>query len=141
MRILTILACAALLVVAGCGDDDEETAGPATQATTPAATDTGGDTTGGAPATVELTATEFAFDPSDPQVDQAGPVEFTMVNEGQAPHAVEIEGQGIEEESETVQGGQTATLTVDLEPGEYVMYCPVGDHREQGMEGTVTVAG
>jgi plastocyanin len=28
---------------------------------------------------------------------------------------------------------------VDLEPGEYEIYCAIGDHRAQGMEGTLTV--
>ena len=30
-------------------------------------------------------------------------------------------------------------LSVDLEAGEYTYYCPVGSHRQQGMEGTLTV--
>ena len=33
-------------------------------------------------------------------------------------------------------------LKVDLDkPGRYVWYCPVGDHRERGMKGTITVKG
>ena len=36
--------------------------------------------------------------------------------------------------------GQSGVLTVDLsKPGTYEFYCPVGNHREQGMEGTITV--
>ena len=54
------------------------------------------------------------------------------------PHAVEVEGNGVEEESETVTGGETE-LSVDLEPGTYTYYCPVGKHRQEGMEGTLTV--
>ena len=53
------------------------------------------------------------------------------------PHAVEVEGNGVEEESETVTGGETE-LTVDLEAGEYTYYCPVGS-TARTMEGTLTV--
>ena len=35
--------------------------------------------------------------------------------------------------------GDSTTLTVDLEPGQYVFYCSVGNHRGMGMEVTVTV--
>ena len=66
---------------------------------------------------------------------------FTLVNDGQSTHALEIEGQGIEEESDEVDGGGTTALTVDLKPGEYEFYCPVDGHREQGMEGTLVVGG
>ena len=38
--------------------------------------------------------------------------------------------------------GQTGTLNVDLsKPGKYEWYCPVGEHRDFGMEGEITVAG
>ena len=57
----------------------------------------------------------------------------------QAPHAVAIEGNGVSESGEVVSRGGTSTVTADLEPGKYAFYCPVGDHREEGMEGTLTV--
>ena len=60
-------------------------------------------------------------------------------NQSQLPHAVEIEGNGVEEETETVTGKDAAPITVDLKPGEYTYYCPVGDHRAEGMEGKLTV--
>jgi hypothetical protein len=38
--------------------------------------------------------------------------------------------------------GQTGTLPVDLsKPGTYEWYCPVGEHRDFGMEGEITVGG
>ena len=64
-------------------------------------------------------------------------IEFA--NESQLPHAVEIEGNGVEEATETVTGADAPPLTVDLKPGEYTFYCPVGDHRAEGMEGKLTV--
>ena len=71
----------------------------------------------------------------------AGPISFNMTNEGEFPHTIEIEGQGIEVEGERVEPGQSRTLEVELEPGTYTVYCPVGDgrHRQQGMELELTV--
>ena len=52
---------------------------------------------------------------------------------------MEIEGGGIEEETAEISPGESAVLEVNLDPGTYVLYCPVGDHKERGMDGTVTV--
>ena len=89
----------------------------------------------------DITATEFKFDPSMVELAKSGEMTFTLVNDGQLTHALEIEGQGIEEESDEIDGGASTDLTVDLEAGEYELYCPVGNHREQGMEGTLVVGG
>ena len=40
-----------------------------------------------------------------------------VVNDGQFTDALEIEGQGIEEETDEIDGGATTELTVDLEAG------------------------
>ena len=123
--LLTALLVPAALVLAACGNDDGD--------------DDGGESSGGQ--TVELVATEFEFDPADVTVDEAGETTFTVSNEGEFPHALEIEGNGIEEETEELSAGESGSVTVELEPGEYELYCPVGDHRDQGMEGTLVVGG
>ncbi len=65
----------------------------------------------------------------------AGETTFEVANIGSAVHNFEIEGQGIEEEfEENLQPGETRTMTVDLEPGTYEVYCPVGNHAEMGMQ-------
>jgi uncharacterized cupredoxin-like copper-binding protein len=67
-------------------------------------------------------------------------VTFDVSNDGQSPHNLEVEGNGIEEELESdLDAGETGTLAVELEPGEYEWYCPVGNHADLGMEGTLTV--
>jgi len=133
-----MLACG--LLFAACGDDDEDE--PAsTQSEAPVQTETPSgsqDESTGSGGGTKVTLTEFAIDPPNPTA-QAGSVTFDVSNEGSAPHALEIEGNGIEEVTDTLSGGQSATLTVDLEPGEYEWYCPVGNHADQGMEGTLTV--
>jgi plastocyanin len=127
-------------VLAACGDDDEDSGGGGGSA--PAATESGG---GGGGASLSLTAAEpgpekYAFDPAKLTAD-AGSVTIALDNpsDNKAPHAVEIEGNGVEEVSDTASPGAKAEVTADLEPGEYTFYCPVGDHRSEGMEGTLTV--
>ena len=61
-----------------------------------------------------------------------------LVNDSGMPHNVEVEGNGVEEVSDTISEGSTE-LTVTLEPGEYEFYCAIPGHREGGMEGTLTV--
>jgi plastocyanin len=122
-----VLLLVVVVLLAGCGSDDSND-------------QAAGDTTG-VVGSVELTATDFKFDPSTVELAKSGEMTFTLVNDGQSTHALEIEGQGIEEETDEIDGGATAELTVDLEPGEYEFYCPVDDHREKGMEGTLTVGG
>ena len=66
----------------------------------------------------------------------AGSVSFTITNAGSIPHAFEVEGGGLERETELMQPGSTATLTLTLKPGTYDVYCPVGEdsHKKLGME-------
>ncbi len=74
----------------------------------------------------------------------AGPTTFMITNEGTKEHSFEIEGNGIEEVLEpNLQPGESGTLEVDLLPGTYEVYCPVGDHKAEGMtmQLTVTEAG
>ena len=52
---------------------------------------------------------------------------------------MEVEGNGVEEESDTIGKGETAEVTVDLKAGEYEFYCPVDGHKAGGMTGTLTV--
>src|SRR3989454_224396 len=73
----------------------------------------------------------------------AGTVTFTVTNAGTIPHAFEIEGHGIEKQTEQIQPGSTATLTLTLKLGTYDVYCPVGEdsHKKLGMETHLKVAG
>jgi plastocyanin len=138
-RTIAVLLATGLLLAAGCGDDDEEESsgeGPAVSTTTTEA-DTGGSGSAGGGGTA-VSLTEFAIDPANPKV-KAGKVTFSVSNDGSAPHALEIEGNGVEEETEVLDGGGSEELSVDLQAGEYRWYCPVGDHAAQGMEGTLTV--
>jgi predicted lipoprotein with Yx(FWY)xxD motif len=88
--------------------------------------------------TVDVTLSDFAIDM--PVELPAGPTVFNVSNTGDVEHNFEVEGQGIETELEqNLQPGESATLEVDLQPGTYEVYCPVGNHADMGMELELTV--
>jgi uncharacterized cupredoxin-like copper-binding protein len=127
----------AALTFAGCGGDDDTTTA-AQGGTTTTATAAGAAGAGGQ--TVEISETEYEIEPSDPRV-QPGTVSFEITNDGGADHNLEVEGpEGEQELEQDLAPGESGTLTVDLsQPGRYEMYCPVGNHRDLGMEGEITV--
>lgn len=92
--------------------------------------------------TVEAKLSEWKIELSASTVP-AGPVTVTATNAGSIPHALELEGQGIEQKTDLIQPGSTATLTVNLKPGSYEVYCPVGEtsHKKLGMETQLKVVG
>ena len=140
-RLATVLvlgAAALSLAAAGCGDDDDDE----TTAVTPTTTETGATGPTGAAGggeTVDISETEFALDPDSVDV-KAGSVTFNVTNDGEIVHNLEVEGNGVEETLPAdLAAGDSGELTVDLEPGTYEMYCPVGNHADEGMTGEITV--
>jgi uncharacterized cupredoxin-like copper-binding protein len=121
-----LLAAVALTLLPACGGEE----GTADEDASP-----GGDGT-----VVEVALGEFAIEPSTIELEP-GSYTFRVTNDGGAVHALEIEGPSGEVETAELASGESADLDVDLEDGEYEMYCPVGDHRDRGMEGTITVGG
>jgi plastocyanin len=130
MRRTFVALAAAVVVLAGCGGDDESSA-----TATPTATQAAGGEE------LALAAPEngsLKFDKSTLSAS-AGTVTIKFDNPSQVPHAVAIEGNGVQESGETVTESDAPPLTVDLKAGEYTYYCPVDGHRAAGMEGTLTV--
>ena len=126
-RALTTVLMLLLLVLGlsacggGDGDEDGEPAGGGT--TLELAADPGGG---------------FSFDKKTLEAP-AGTITIHLTNDASIPHDIAVEGNGVDEKSETVTNDDTS-LTVDLEPGEYTFYCSVPGHRPGGMEGTLTVS-
>jgi plastocyanin len=126
-RTLTTVLALLLLVLGlsacGGGDGDED-GGPAAGGTTlELAADPGGG---------------FSFDKETLEAP-AGTITIHLTNDASVPHNVGVEGNGVDEKTDTVTNGDIS-LTVELEPGEYTFYCDVPGHREGGMEGTLTVS-
>jgi plastocyanin len=69
----------------------------------------------------------------------AGNITIDSKNAQPTGHNIAVDGNGVDEKGQVVQGGATSTVKVDLKPGEYAFYCSVPGHRAGGMEGKLTV--
>lgn len=134
--------CAATPDLEGCGEGEVaiEPAYPTAPPPTEESTGEGGAATpaadGAAPvATVEASdtnqwsVTEITAKPGDT---------IQVNNPGVLAHDFTVDEFGIED---PLAGGAQTTVTIpaDAAPGTYTFYCSVPGHREQGMEGTLTI--
>jgi hypothetical protein len=91
----------------------------------------------------------FAIEGAPTQVRAGTPIVFNSRNVGPAgdtsgpnTHNLAIDGNGVDLRPSTpnLTGGQTGMISFPaLQPGTYKLYCPVGQHRANGMEVTFTV--
>jgi plastocyanin len=122
MRRLLILLPLSLLLAACGGSSSTSTGGGAVQQT------------------LQISEQEYSLDPGTATVPKTGTYDFRVTNNGKIAHALEIEGNGVEEKIGEIQPGAAATLRVALtKDGSYELYCPIDGHRSQGMESTLTV--
>ena len=123
----------------------EETPATTTTETSPATTEaaetaTTTPTTTAEPRTITVSGTEFAFAVSATELEPGSYV-FELRNEGDIGHDLAIEGPGVDETTTPViDPGGTADLEVQLQSGDYELWCTVPGHREAGMEAEVTVS-
>ncbi len=136
---LSILACAAIALVACGGSDDNSTS------STPsgAAKGPGANTGGGGGSTIKLSADPsgaLKFD-TDSLSAKAGSVTIDFDNPAAIEHDVAVEDSGgkVLGTSDLVSQGKVNLTIADLKPGSYTFFCTVPGHREAGMEGTLTV--
>jgi uncharacterized cupredoxin-like copper-binding protein len=91
-----------------------------------------------AAAAVEVHLKEYTI--TMPKTLPAGPTTFSVHDDGAKAHSFKIEGPGVEELlAKPLHPGETGTLQVTLQPGEYKVYCPIGSHSAKGMSITLTV--
>jgi len=83
---------------------------------------------------------KLAFDVTE-LTAPAGEVTLVMANPAALPHNVAIKGNGVDVKGEAVSTGGTSTVTAELAPGDYTVYCSVPGHEEGGMVATLTVTG
>jgi plastocyanin len=141
---LVLAAAVAALSACGGSDDGGDDAAASSSSSAPASSSAAEDSgSSSAPAeqggTLTVTGVDFSFEMDTTDLS-AGEYEVTFANEGGATHNVVVEQDGEDVGgSDTIGPGESTTFTITLEPGEYVFYCGVGNHRAMGMETTVTV--
>ena len=121
MRAIASIGAAGVLLVAGCGGDDS------------------GESDSARGTEIPITLNEYTISPNPVPLRGEDTYTFNVLNQGSMQHALEVEGNGVEEETDTLDSGSDGTLTVTLKPGTYEMYCPIDNHRQMGMEGTIQV--
>ena len=140
-RLLLLPAAALVLTVglAACGDDDDPVSAGGDDTTTTAAapagdgygTPGGGDTGGEAGESV-VVAKDFSLT----DLTVAPGAEFTLDNQGEAPHTLTAD-DGEFDSGSVAAGSQSDPLTSPDEAGEYGFHCEIHD----GMKATLTVEG
>jgi plastocyanin len=140
VAVLTVTA----LAIAGCGGGNGAQATPtsspkATPTSSPAATSTSSPkASAGAVLSLHADMSQLKFDKSALSA-KPGKVTIVMTNPSPLPHDVAIQGNGVDASGKVVDQGATSTATATLKAGTYSFYCTVDNHRQAGMEGTLTV--
>jgi plastocyanin len=111
------------LVLAACGDDDDEDTSGGTEPTAESGAQT-----------VEIVATDFAFEPTEVSAEPGQAVTVTLKNDGAVEHSFTIDDLDVEAEAE---GGEEATAEFTAPAESVEFHCRY--HPAQ-MRGTVTVA-
>jgi len=111
---------AAVLTVVACGAGEDDSAVPE-----------------GEHSRVQIIARDISFSASTYEATR-GAVEIDYRNDGAMMHSLKIaEIDGFE--LKVAKHGDSDADTIDLEPGNYIVYCDVPGHRAAGMEATLEV--
>jgi len=85
---------------------------------------------------VEVDMVDLAFQPAEITIPANTDVTINAVNKGALPHTLTISDVA---DTGEVAGGGSASITVNLPPGEYDFHCAVPGHLEAGMVGKLIV--
>jgi uncharacterized cupredoxin-like copper-binding protein len=158
MRRWSLMAIVSVLAMLGaaCGDESDESGDTGAEGGVSLTTTTGGQPTtsapSGEPVTVDVIATEYAFESSLTTFKVGVPYHFVVQNPGDVEHELmlvepiaagtmsmeEMDEMAIAHiEDEDLQAGDTATLDVTFEEpypaGTLEMACHIEQHYERGM--------
>ena len=117
------VALALALPLAGCGSDDDDGGDDAAaeEQETPSGP------------TSDITAKDFAFDPSEVTLEAGREVTLVLTNEDDVEHNITVEDLDVDEDAD---GGETGQATVTPDAGTYDFHC---EYHPNQMTGTITV--
>ena len=130
---------AAVLIASGCSSSGSKTTTQTTAAPAAASTSSGSSASSGGH-TVNASETEFHIGLST-MAFTPGTWTFDVRNNGKVVHALEVDGPGVHAVTADLQPGQSATLNVALQSGQYDVFCPIPGHKALGMNAEITVSG
>jgi uncharacterized cupredoxin-like copper-binding protein len=87
---------------------------------------------------VEIELADFKITPNEFTV-KAGELVFAFENTGRYTHDFRIEGQGIDVKAPKIGARRSREWSATLTPGTYRISCPISNHDQRGMEGTLIV--
>jgi len=119
---------AGAFALAACGGGDED--GPASPTAKAGPT-------GPVEATLQVDASEFAFDPDELSASADSVTAIRVTNVGSIEHDLRIDEADL---TIVTARSETAEGTFSLPAGTYTFYCSIPGHREAGMEGALTVS-
>jgi plastocyanin len=98
----------------------------------------GGSSSGSAALNINMTATEFKYDPNVINASPGQTIDLTLKNIGSVRHTWVLDQENIKL---TVDPGQSVskTFTAPTTPGTYQFYCDEPGHKEAGMVGQLIV--
>jgi plastocyanin len=115
-----VLSTAIAVTLVACGSDDGGAGGPVN-------------------ADVEAEGRDdLSFD-KDSYTARAGDVAFALVNAGSTQHSLLVEGYEDDMRLVVDTRGDSDTGSLQLEQGDYVVYCDIAGHRAGGMEADLTI--
>jgi len=142
LRVVIPLAAAALAAAACSGGGSSGSAATSSAPPPASATSSTGAASSPAAEGTKVTATETEYTIMlSTNTFTPGTYTFVADDTGKATHALTINGPGVQDKSTAkVTGGQSASVTVTLQKGTYELFCPVSNHKQQGMDTHITVS-
>lgn len=140
MRIMSLMALFAIVLLAACGGD-AATATPSSATPTAAASDSTTSDATGSSVTIDATLREWAVDLSQSEV-AAGGVTINVTNAGSMAHNLTVkDSSGNNLGATTTFRGSDGVQTIKLEltAGTYTLYCSLPGHAQRGQSITLTV--
>ena len=108
----------------------------------PAASDQPGPESPDAVEAITINLADFMIDPSE--LEAAGPtVTLEVTSDGPTPHNLTVRNAAgdVVMATDDLSAGDADTISGELEPGEYTIFCSFAGHESLGMSGTLTVTG